>query len=108
MVYHDDMRFLQQLDDALWTAAEAEFLPHVMATDALAAETPIVLSQTRLDQSPHFDLLINLSTVAPEHFSHFARVIEVISADPDDTLAGRERYRYYQQQGFTLSHHVAK
>jgi hypothetical protein len=30
--------------------------------------TPIVLSNTRLDQSPHFELLVNLSAAVPEHF----------------------------------------
>jgi len=107
-VYHHDMHFLRQLDEALWTLGKAEFLPHVMIGDALAPATPIVLAPAKLEQSPQFDLLINLSTTTPEYFSSFGRMIEVVSAEPDDKLAGRERYRYYQQQGYTLSHHVAK
>jgi DNA polymerase IIIc chi subunit len=35
-------------------------------------------------------------------------MIEIVSGDQQDTLAARERYRYYQQQGHTLSHNVAK
>lgn len=108
VIYHHDLTVLRHLDEALWTISEADFLPHVMADDALASMTPIVLSNTRLDQSPHFELLVNLSAAVPEHFPLFSRMIEIVSGDQQDTLAARERYRYYQQQGHSLSHNVAK
>ena len=107
VVFHPDRRILQQLDQALWTLGEAEFLPHVMADDALAVQTPVILSHSQLAGSPHFELLINLSSDTPDHFSGFSRVIEIVSQDPEETAAGRDRYRYYQQQGYALSHHVA-
>ena len=108
VVYHDDLAVLRHLDEALWTISEADFLPHVMADDVLASMTPIILSHTHLDQSPHFELLVNLSAAVPEHFSRFGRMIEIVSGDQQDTQAARERYRYYQQQGYSLNHNVAK
>jgi len=108
VVYHDDLAVLRHLDEALWTISEADFLPHVMADDVLASMTPIILSNTHLDQSPHFELLVNLSTAVPEHFSRFVRMIEIVSGEQQDTQAARERYRYYQQQGHSLNHNVAK
>ncbi|WP_423682310.1 MULTISPECIES: DNA polymerase III subunit chi [unclassified Undibacterium] len=108
VVYHDDLAVLRHLDEALWTISEADFLPHVMADDVLASMTPIILSHTHLDQSPHFELLVNLSAAVPEHFSRFGRMIEIVSGDQQDTQAARERYRYYQQQGHSLNHNVAK
>jgi DNA polymerase-3 subunit chi len=35
-----DSAQMQTLDEALWTFAEQEFLPHVAAGDVLAAQTP--------------------------------------------------------------------
>lgn len=107
VVYHADPAVLQQLDQALWTLGEAEFLPHVMATDPLAPQTPIILSSGNLAASPHFKLLINLAEEAPAGFDGFARLIEIVSQQAGETAAGRSRYRYYQQQGYTLNHHIA-
>ena len=108
VVYHHDRTYLQRLDQALWTLSEADFLPHVMLTDPLSAVTPIVLSYSDQAVCPHYELLINLTSATPANFSEFGRMIEVIAADDNDKLAGRERYRYYQQQGHTLTHSVAK
>ncbi|MFZ6848300.1 DNA polymerase III subunit chi [Undibacterium sp. RuRC25W] len=108
VVYHPDRRVLQQIDAALWTMEEIGFLPHVMADDPLANVTPIILSHENLEQSPHFELLVNLSASTPEHFGLFPRMIEIVSSQAEDTNAGRERYRYYHQQAYPLSHNVAK
>ena len=108
VVYHHDRAYLQKLDDSLWTLTEADFLPHVMLTDPLSAMTPIILSHDEHATCPHYELLINLTAAAPANLSQFQRMIEVISADDADKLAGRERYRLYQQQGYTLTHSVAK
>lgn len=108
VVFHHDRPYLQRLNEALWTLGEADFLPHVMLNDPLAAVTPIVLSSDENARCPHYELLINLTSGTPANFSEFTRMIEVISADEADRLAGRERYRYYQQLGHTLTHSVAK
>lgn len=98
---------LQRIDDALWTFSELDFLPHVRAGDPLAPSTPIILAD-RVDQSlPHYQILINLTTDTPVEFASFERMFEIISSDAAERDAGRERYRYYQQRGYPLTHYDA-
>jgi DNA polymerase-3 subunit chi len=99
---------LQTLDEALWTFSEDAFLPHVTAGDALAAQTPIILTASEDAELPHHQILINLTDATPRHFARFERMFEVICEDEADKAAGRARYRFYQQRGYALTHVVAK
>lgn len=102
-----DAAQLAALNEALWRFSETDFLPHVLAGDALAAQTPIVLTDSDNAALPHYDILVNLSQRAPAHFARFARLCEIVSADPQDAAAGRQRYVFYKQQNCELSHFVA-
>jgi len=104
------------LNTALWTVSDTDFLPHVMAGDALAAHTPIIVAHAGLfataEQAanpglPHFDMLVNLTRDTPALVDRFARVFEIISTDEDDAAAGRKRYLAYKQQAYPLTHFVA-
>lgn len=97
-----------EMDKALWTFSDADFLPHVMADDALADQTPVILTADDTVELPHHQILINLSGATPAHFARFERMFEIISADDADKAAGRERYRFYQQRGYPLTHFVAE
>jgi DNA polymerase-3 subunit chi len=108
IVFDNDRTQLDLLNEALWTFSESDFLPHVLFDDPLAAQTPIILTENDSASFPHHELLINLTQIVPNDYSRFARVIEVISTEQQDTLAGRERYRHYQQQGISLTHTIAK
>ncbi len=108
VVFSDDHGQLAALDDALWTFSEQDFLPHVHAADELAAMTPVVLTHDAGDELPHHQVLINLSRETPTHFARFERLFEIVSTDEDDLLAGRERYRQYQQRGYPLTHFMAE
>lgn len=99
---------LAALDQALWTFSELDFLPHVRAGDALAPRTPVILTEEDEAELPHYQILVNLSDVPPARFARFERMFEVIGADPGDLEAGRERYRYYRQRGYPLTHFVAE
>jgi len=103
-----DRQQLAALDEQLWTFSEHDFLPHVMLDDPLAARTPILLTTNSEMDAPHHQILINLSDAPPGHFARFERMFEVIAADEADKAAGRERYRYYQQRGYPLTHFVAE
>ena len=103
-----DHSHLAALDEALWTFSEQDFLPHVIAGDALAAQTPVVLTDNDAVELPHHQILINLSGATPNHFARFERMFEIISSDDTDKMAGRERYRFYQQRGYPLTHFVAE
>ena len=99
---------LAELDEALWTFSEQDFLPHVMMDDALAAQTPILLTATQAMEAPHHQILINLSDTPPDHFARFERMFEVVSSNEADKSSGRERYSYYKQRGYPLTHFVAE
>lgn len=103
----EDAAQLAQLDQALWTFSDTDFLPHVLAGDVLAAQTPIVLCTDDSVELPHVDILVNLSRRMPASFSRFQRVFEIISSDPDDAAAGRQRYSAYRQQEFQPIHFIA-
>jgi DNA polymerase-3 subunit chi len=108
VILAQDRRQLGELDELLWTFSEHDFLPHVMLDDAWAAQTPILLTTEGAMESPHHHILINLSDTPPAHFARFERMFEVISSDDADKSAGRERYRYYQQRGYPLTHFIAE
>lgn len=95
------------LNEALWTLSETDFLPHVIASDALAAQTPIIVADDGAAEFPHYDMLINLTRVTPAQVDRFQRVFEIISTDADDAAAGRKRYVAYKQQSYPLTHFVA-
>ncbi len=108
VVFTRDREQLHALDEALWTFSEQDFLPHVTADDALASQTPVILTDDAEAAVPHHQILINVSGETPAHFARFERLFEVISIDEDDLAAGRERYRQYQQRGYPLTHFVAE
>lgn len=108
VVFTDDDDQLAAFDEALWTFSEQDFLPHVKADDVLATQTPVLLCSDAGQALPHHQVLVNLSRRTPEHFARFERMFEIVSSDQDDLLAGRERYRSYQQRGYPLSHFVAE
>jgi len=102
----DDAAQLAELDQAMWTFSATDFLPHVAASDALATQTPVLLTDNDAAELPHRELLINLSRRTPATLDRFARVIEIISSDEEDAAAGRKRYSAYKQQAYPLTHFV--
>jgi len=107
LMAEDDAQ-LAELNAAMWTFSATDFLPHVLAGDALAAATPIILTDNDEAELPHThkELLVNLSRRAPGRVAQFERMIEVISSDEDDAAAGRKRYVAYKQQDYPLTHFV--
>ncbi|CBW74117.1 DNA polymerase III subunit chi [Mycetohabitans rhizoxinica] len=93
---------LRAFDERLWTFSPLDFIPHCMADSALAGETPVVLT-TDLDQAPHYAILLNLGSAVPPQFARFERLLEVIGNDEHGLAAGRERYRFYRDRGYTLN-----
>jgi DNA polymerase-3 subunit chi len=103
----EDAAQAAQLNEALWSLSETDFLPHVMAGDPLAAQTPIIVTDSDEGDLPHGDMLVNLTRRAPANVDRFNRVFEIISSDEDDAAAGRKRYVAYKQQSYPLTHFVA-
>jgi DNA polymerase-3 subunit chi len=104
----EDAAQAASLNEALWTLSETDFLPHVIAGDALAAQTPIIVSwiDNQDDQASlaYGDVLVNLTRRIPANVDNFQRVIEIVSTDEDDAAAGRKRYLDYKQKSYPLTH----
>jgi DNA polymerase III subunit chi len=100
---------LAELDRALWEFEERDFLPHVRmpgAKPAVAARTPVWLARdAALSGAPR--LLLNLGAEAPADMTSLERLIEVVSAEPDDAEQGRQRWRAYKAAGLEIKHHAA-
>ena len=92
VVHLEDGRQLHAFDEALWTFSEQDFLPHVQAGDALAAQTPVILSQDANDPLPHHQVLINLSQRTPEHFARWLATLEA-TVDARHAGEGAERMK---------------
>jgi DNA polymerase-3 subunit chi len=97
----------EALNEALWTLSGTDFIPHVMAGDPLAPETPVIVTADEQAELPHRDMLVNLTRRTPAGFEQFARVFEIISTDEEDAAAGRARYIAYKKQSYPLTHFVA-
>ena len=101
---------LKKLDELLWTFSNTDFLPHCFIDDELATETPIVLSadfaSSVLSSLPHADVMIHLGIQMPQDVAalvaRFPRIVEVVTVDETERLAGRERYKAYRDLGHEL------
>jgi DNA polymerase-3 subunit chi len=101
---------LSELDRALWTFEDREFVPHVRVAgcaDTMLARTPIWLggsaSPTGRVAAPR--LLVNIGAQAPADFDALDRLIEIVAGHPDDVEAGRKRWRAYRTAGLEVVHH---
>lgn len=123
VVYCRDGSRLAAFDRMLWAFDDTSFVPHVLANDPLASETPVVLTAgdpqqaaqaaqaaqpaAGVDAPPLW--LLNLDNECPPGFDAFERLLEIVSDDPDDKQAARQRWRLYQNAGHTpVSHDLSR
>lgn len=104
MVLTPDAATTEEVDRLLWTHPATGFIPHVRARHRLAAVTPVLVDHD-LSGVDRDELLLNLRLDTPEVFSRFQRLVEVVSVDDGDTVAGRARYKYYRERGYEIRVH---
>lgn len=92
------------LDELLWTYREDSFLPHNLVGDGPEPAPPIQIG-FQLKPEKQRDILINLSTIIPEFYTQFARVIEIVSSNETIQTISREHYRTYRTNGFEITTH---
>ena len=98
---------LTRLSTQLWSVSPVDFLAHASQADGgqMLASSPIVLAQ-HLQDLPHHDVLVNLTSQVPGEFERFARVVEIVSStDEMDRHEARERWRAYSARGFSITRH---
>jgi DNA polymerase-3 subunit chi len=101
---------LAELDSLLWTFEALAFVPHVRAVslaNAALVRTPVWLCE-QVPKGEVPAILVNLGAAAPADPARFERLIEIVSHQPEEAQAGRERWRAYKAQGLTITHHPAE
>ena len=92
-----------QVNSGLWRHDPSSFMPNVLDSHVLAAETPVLIDwqEKTLFQD---DILINLMQVQPTSFSRFRKLIELVGNDENDKAAARQRYKFYRDRGYEIKH----
>lgn len=93
----------RELDELLWSFRDRSFVPHALVEDE--DEDSTVLIGCGGEPRGAHDVLINLADGVPDCFSRFERVLEIVAGDGNARRAGRERYRFYRDRGYTLETH---
>src|SRR5207248_179539 len=105
LIYAPDDDLARGIGDALSTFAFASIsFAHSAAPGALARDTPLVIARDA-DAAIHDQVLLNLHDAAPQFFSRFQRLVEVVSCGDDDRAAARQRFRFYRDRGYEIHHH---
>lgn len=99
-----DAAMTARLDQLLWTVSATGFVPHCRLSSPLAAETPVLIDAAPEHSGPA-EVLVNLQPRQPNFFRRFDRMMEIVSLVDDDIAAGRAKWQYYKQQGYTLRVH---
>ena len=53
----------------------------------------------------HCDYLVNLSTERPDFFSRYLKFAEILDTSEEILTAGRKRYAFYRDRGYTLEYY---
>jgi len=96
----------EKLDALLWTFRDRSFIPHEISPVTIA-DCPVTISSEKSPEmtSGHTDMLVNVSDQLVENFKQFQRIAEIIDSHYDSIVAGRERYRFYRENGLEPQHH---
>jgi DNA polymerase III subunit chi len=103
---------LDRLDRLLWVADAMDFVPHIrVAAEGAVAEhllaTPLWLVDRIAHAPADHAVLLQLADEVPADIERFERILEVVSTEPDEVLAGRRRWRTHQEAGRTITRHDA-
>ena len=117
-IHTDSESTSTKLDDYLWDKDTTSFIPHGIINTETDSQT-IENSETKDSTAPprqinishdfepmvSCDYLINLSNQRPEFFSRFLKVAEILDNNEEIITAGRKRYSFYRDRGYTLGYH---
>lgn len=104
LVYAPDAELARKFDRMLWTWQAVSFVPHCHAGDALADETPVLICSENQEHENR-QVLLNLGPECPPFFARHERLLEVVAQDDADRAAGRARYAFYRDRGYSIRNH---
>jgi len=113
-IHTDNEKMNKQINDWLWTFDKSSFIPHRIITQT-DEQTDEVKEKSEIketitishDYEPmeNCDYLINLSIQRPAFFSRFSKLAEILDNSEEILAAGRKRYVFYRERGYTLAYH---
>ncbi|GAA0409905.1 DNA polymerase III subunit chi [Cocleimonas flava] len=103
----------KKVDDFLWRNEATSFIPHsIISTEDSSTDADKKNSKPdKISISHNFepiencDYLINMSIERPSFFSRFTKVAEILDTEDEIITAGRKRYSFYRDRGYTLGYH---
>ena len=106
-VHTDSSQEAQQIDELMWIYRDDSFLPHQLYSENDETPPAIQIGHGDIPASQQ-NILLNLSKQVPANFQQFQHIIEIVFADPSMQQFGRDRYRYYRDQGHDINTHKLK
>ena len=96
----------KKVDDFLWRNETSSFIPHsiISGEDNLNKLNKVDISH-EFEPMQNCDYLINLSIERPSFFSRFTKVAEILDTEDEILTAGRKRYSFYRDRGYTLGYY---
>ncbi len=94
----------RRVDHLLWTWQQLSFVPHCLASDPLAAQTPVLITADTA-HPPGCDVLINLGEESPPFFERYERVLEIVGQGDAERSIGRTRFKFYKERGYAIGTH---
>ena len=94
----------RRIDNLLWTWQQLSFVPHCLASDPLAARTPVLIATEPADP-PECDVLLNLADDCPPFFERYGRLLEIVGQDDAGRSLGRSRFKFYKERGYAIDAH---
>ena len=93
-----------KLDNYLWTKEGSSFIPHSVTSNNSDIHQEINISH-EFEPITNCDYLINLSNQRPAFFSRFSKMAEILDTNDEILTAGRKRYSFYRDRGYTLGYY---
>lgn len=118
-IHTDSETTSTKLDDFLWSQDKTSFIPHGIINAEKDTQIPASNEAQNAEKLParqinishdfepidSCDYLINLSNQRPAFFSRFLKVAEILDNTEEIITAGRKRYSFYRDRGYTLGYY---
>ena len=96
----------KKMDQLLWSSVPSSFIPHrIIDPDNQQIQANEITISHNVEPMHDCDYLINLSNERPDFFSRFKKMAEIIDNSEEILSAGRKRYAFYRDRGYTLQYH---
>ena len=104
-IHTDNEKDSQSVNNFLWIDQKSSFIPHAILNQGEPQNKAEISIGHDYEPMENCDYLINLSSQRPEFFSRYLKFAEIIDKSDEILTAGRKRYAFYKERGYTLKYH---